>query len=240
MYFKNMKKKCLLMLLPLLLTSCQKPINPADYSIEDFAVFKQMIDTTEYFEFNSENSINPFVSKDYSGTYRFVPASEYHEYSFVHRFFASQEYDIDYLKYFSDSMFYPTYFPDNAPNVSDMGLKISSEAYDSSEEKLSKQEMVLFNMNLSPIDYFHSTQTNVLISLNFSAKSLNYSEEPDSCSYYHDRYHLEDFKEYETNLFKIKYIITIAYMGETAIGVKILGHFRHNNYCYHLDSTIKV
>ena len=236
-----MKKKCLLMLLPLLLTSCQKPINPADYSIEDFAVFKQMVDTTEYFEFNSENSINPSISLDYDAGYTFYHAGQYnYEHDIVNKRFGYQKYNIDYLKYFSDSMFYPTYFPDNAPNISDRRLEISSDAYDSSEEKLSKQEMVLFYIDLNPIDYFHTTQTNELISLSFSAKSLNYSEGHDSCSYYHDRYNLEDFKEYETNLFKFKYIITIAYMGETAIGVKILGHFRHNNYCYHLGSTIKV
>lgn len=224
-----MKKIYLLATLPLILSGCSKPININDYDFNYFEEFKEMIDSLVYFEFDKDNSINPKLDDEYR--YKFYGGTTLNLNSSHHH----NEYTLEYLNLLPDSLFYPTLFRKNDPNISSLWISIDSDQFlDTESYKLNQGPIRRFAISRGTVDPDHTNPSNPLISLSVDVQSLHYQEADEDCRYFMTTYTMDSSLKYSNELIELDYTISIN-MGFKNT-VKIGGHFHHNNYCYKFRS----
>lgn len=197
----------------------------------NYPAFKEMIDAIEYHEFTS-----PFLGMDPDGIYG---GSDYwSRYTYVHDF--DETYDVGYLDYLTDSIYYPTSMNMALPNIASREMTMTFDNLNKVEEGASQSTIADFNVGVNAVDVEHTNPTNSLLNINFHAVPLEYESESESINtmmnnYFHQTYYLLK-QEYADQY--LQYAIGDISISIIEIGEKHLqGYFADETYSYQLSCT---
>ena len=145
-----------------------------------FNKFKEMIDSIEYYELSDSFSGLDGETQEK----RFTNLGS--NYSRALYYFDSDdnEYDLGYLSYFTDSIYYPALFDNSKGNIMSFNADISYK-FNPFDIK-GKNVMILFNIYSSVIDPGCTHPKNPLRSMHFTAVDLNSKYDENNLSSYYD------------------------------------------------------
>lgn len=202
-------------------------------TIEDlenkFPTFKEMIDSIQYHTFAS-----PFLGEDPKGSYGGNTYFNYYQY--IRSF--EEEYDLEYLDYLLDSIYYPASLDLAIPNIASKEMRMTYDGIDKVLENAPRSTISDFKVGTNIIDPEHTAPTNPLLNLNFHAVPLQYEIQSEEMSKQRDNY-LQSTYYLLTAKYPEQYLtyssseltILIIQIGET----HVQGYFEDETYCYQLS-----
>lgn len=192
-----------------------------------FKEFKEMVDSIKYHEYTS-----PYPGLDSYG------GSDYwKEYSYTYEF--NEQYDLDYLDYLKDSVYYPSKMDLAFENIGSRTASMTFNDQKIVEANTDRALMGLFSVGYGVIDPGCTKPTNPLDYIAFKAVPKNYPSTNSHTKktidlYLHQTYYLlsnlypEQYLNYQVGDLSIQII---------QIGDSLQGYFADENYVYMLDCS---
>lgn len=191
-----------------------------------YSEFREMMDSILYHEYTTP----------YPGITSYGGSSYWKEYEYRYSF--DEEYDLGYLDYLKDSVYYPSKMDLAYPNIGIRSANMMFNDLDIIKPNTEKARMALLYISYFTIDPDCTNPTNPIDEMSFVAVPLNYSvnntlTQKKINDYLYQTYYLlkdaypEQYLNYQVGDINIKLI---------KIGDTLKGFFEDDNYAYMLSS----
>lgn len=189
--------------------------------------FKEMMDSICYHDY-----VTP-----YPGISSYGGSTYWQEYTYTYSF--SEAYDLDYLPYLKDSVYYPSQMNLGYPNIAARTMTMTFNDPSIVKANTVSTTMADFSVGYGVVDPDCTSPENPLWNIEFHAVPLHYSTSSTLTNkklnqYLHETYYLlskkysENFLQYQVNDLTIQVI---------KIGNSLLGYFEDENYAYMLYAS---